>query len=793
MASLRYLTPQELNYVTSDVKFQKTELKNILRTKAKVYKLSKPDLNKLKKTFTKLMNEKNIPRYLTDEEIDYMIGDLPEVPSCISKIREFNRKGILDSLKFDLKTFKICPSKENLQSIKEKIEESFLRSLCQPGDSVGSNGAMSLGQSISQATLDAFHSAGSANTKEADKKYLDQLLYPNTKRPFSSINVHFKDKNLTKEEIMRSYSKKFKGISVQDLIISKEILETIPGGDKLWYKNYQTIYNVETDTSNRFLRLKINVYKCYVYGITIRDIINIIEKTTKIQGGKKSVSCIGSSTHLGIIDVHVEEEFIRNSVSDFATKGTTFKTCEKRYRGKTIVSESGEVQKTYLKTVLDASTELKDLISVFLTVILENCFKDMNMTGIKGVENIIVIDNRLSSSLKFKKVFDDKDIVKYTSKQFGVEPDEFFRLYYVYIDYYAIHILGIPVSKFIKFLELCGMELIEDNTSETSKPMCVFLVPEMSDETVDGKPRFIKKDNKIYDTQNNKEVITPEEPTQLIGRKLTKTEDYLRETILGTEDDKELTEFPEIYRYGIYCYVKVYGKNINRYIMKDKSIDPFFTCPNSATDIMEYYGIESARLFFTREYTSNSEIQKMNPVNIELLVDFQTAMGQILNITSTDIAKHGKSALVAASFEQPLEAFKKSSSVGSKDIINNIPSCLMTGKKCINGTGIVDIEFGEDYKRDKFDNLEQKPVTLKEVEQKEVIGSCFSSGVFVKDSPEMMEKDEKEILVQTEEIENPKIKFRVAREPSMERSQEEITIPDIELEEDSYNDSALDI
>ena len=101
--------------------------------------------------------------------------------------------------------------------------------------------------------------------------------------------------------------------------------------------------------------------------------------------------------------------------------------------------------------------------------------------------------------------------------------------------------------------------------------------------------------------------------------------------------------------------------------MKDKTIDPFFTCPNSATDIMEYYGIESSRLFFIREYTSNSEIQKMNPVNIELLVDFQTAMGQILNITSTDIAKHGKSALVAASFEQPLEAFKKSSSVGSKD------------------------------------------------------------------------------------------------------------------------------
>ena len=790
MSTLRYLTEKELDLIVADVKYQKTELKNIIRTKAKVYKLTKQDITKLKKTLSTLMNEKNIPRYLSDEEIDSLVGNLP---SCTKDVREFNREKILDSLKFDLSTFKICPSKKNLENIRKIIYETYLRSVCQAGDAVGSSGAMALGSSLTQATLDAFHSAGSGG-KGGDAKYIDQLLYPNTKKATSSCNAHFKDKNLTKEEIIKSYTKKFKGISVEDLIISKEITDNVPKEDEIWYSNYMNIYGVNIKTTNKFLRVKINVYKCYTYGIKIKDISNIIEKTTKVQGGKKSIYCVSSSTDKGIIDIHVEEEFIRSSVDDFVTKGLTFKTCERRYRGKSIINEAGETQRTYLKTVLDLNTELSDLISVFLTVILESCFKDMSITGIKGAESISVVDNKLTSFLKFKKVFSDSDISKYTSKKYGVLPSEFFRLYYVYLDYYAINIIGIPVQKFIDFMETCGMELIDDRTEE-SKPKCVFLVPEMSDEMSDGKPKYYKKDGKIYDSGNGKEVITPEEPTKLLGRKLREAQDILREQILSSEEETEISEFPETYRYGIYCYLKVFGKDITREILRDKTVDPYFTCSNTVSDVMNYYGIESSRLFFIREYNTSNEIQKMNPVNIELLVDFQTTMGQILSVTSTDIAKHGKSALVAASFEQPLEAFKKSSSMGTTDIINNIPSCLMSGKRCTNGTGVVDIEFSENYKDNKFEESKEKTITLLEVEQKEIMGGCFAAGNFVKDSPEENEDIEtKEALLQTEEMENPKKNFKgKARSLLREEVLEEASLPEVDIVEAEEDNSLLDI
>ena len=387
-----------------------------------------------------------------------------------------------------------------------------------------------------------------------------------------------------------------------------------------------------------------------------------------------------------------------------------------------------------------------------------------------------------------------KDIEKYTSKEYNVKPREFFRLYYVYIDYFSIHILGIPVNNFIKFLETCGMELIDDRTREI-KPMCVFLVPEMSDEIVEGKPKYIKKDGKIIDTTNGKEVVTPEEPTKLIGRKLRESQDLLREEILSSDEETELTEFPDVYRFGIYCYIKVYGKDITRNILRDKTIDPYFTCSNNVIDVMNYYGIESARLFFIREYNSINDIQKMNSVNIELLVDFQTTMGHILSVTSTDIAKHGKSALVAASFEQPLEAFKKSSSMGTKDIINNIPSCLMTGKQCTNGTGIVEVEFTEEYKENKFSESEEKTITLLDVEQKEIMGGCFAAGNFIKSSPEEDEdKEVQEALLQTEDMENPKNSFNgKARALLREEITEEVSIPEVDIEEAEEDNSLLDI
>ena len=764
MGDLRHLTYDEINKITSDVRYQKTDIKNILRSKGKVYKLSQGDISKIKKKITEMSSRSNLPRYLKEEEISYLVDDLPEIPSCIAEIQKFNKKQIIESLKFDLRTFKICPSKENLETIRKKILESYLRSSCRSGDSVGSNGAMALGATMTQTALDAFHTSGTENSQEEEERLLKDLMTPSSKKTSGSCNVHYMDKNLTREEILRTHEKKMQGISFRDLIITTDILDDVPEESLEWYDNYMLIFGKKVDTSNKFMRVKLNTYKCYVHGISLSEISSVLEKTTRSQTGKNIIYCVYSSNFEGIIDIHVDTEFISSSVQEFVEKGKTFKTCEKRFRGKTIETDEGK-KRTYLKTVFDIDSKMDDLIYIFLNVILkEECFGDILLKGIKGVERISIVDHSLSLYMKFKKVWSDKEVGKYMSKDFNVKPSEIYRLYYCYVEYHSINILGIPSDKFIKFTESCGMKLVDNQLSSELRPYFVVILPEVPDMKIKedddgankemiGEFRFEKVGDDVYDRLTKKIAITPEEPMALLSRKLEDSKEELKNSIANSDKEMEITDFPPVYRYGTYCYLRVYGKNILSHLLRDRSIDPYFTCSNNVNDVMDYYGIESARLFFIKGYQSVSDIEKMNPVNIELLVDFQTSMGQILSVTSTDIAKHGKNSLVSASFEQPLEAFRKSSSIGSTDIINNVPSCLMTGRQCTNGTGASVIEFDTDYLKDennKFAKSKLKDIKISAIKRDEILGNCFGSGNYVKDDDDS-DKEENEALVATEE------------------------------------------
>ena len=399
MTTLRSLTTKEIKDLTSDLKHQKIEVASILKNKIKIGKFDKKDIAALKNAIGKLVNEKNIPRYLTESEIDFVLNDIPHVPSCIEEIRKFNREQIIEKLRFDLSTFKIHPEKSSLESLKKMIHDSFYQSLCEPGESVGSIGSMSVGQLLTQLNLDAFHTAGSSKSGASGLDYIKQLFNPNAKKQFTSYTIHFREKNLTKEEIFHSYSQKFKGISVKELVVSSQIYDEVPYEDLTWYKNYKTCYEIPPDLelSKKFYRLKINVYKCFMFNISIKEIADVIEKSTRVDIKRKSVYCFTSPTNLGIIDIYAEEEFIRKTVNDFATQGKTFKVCEKRYRGgsrETEIDDETVKQKTYLKSVLDLQKDLDGLSSIFLSVILESCFKDMIIAGVKGLDKIDIIEKK---------------------------------------------------------------------------------------------------------------------------------------------------------------------------------------------------------------------------------------------------------------------------------------------------------------------------------------------------------------------------------------------------------------
>lgn len=740
MSELRNLTDKEIKLITSGVENQKLDVIRILKSRVKVYKLTQTELKKIKQFMEKLTNNNKIPRYLNDEELDYIVSVIPAPLSCTKEVMNFNHQKIVQKIRFDLSTFKITPEKKALDMLRERVLESFMRSLAQPGFSAGNNGALAIGSKLTQISLDAFHNSGAANSNEAGLQRIKDLFNPNTKRPNSTCTIHFKDKYLTKEEIFKSYTQKLKGVTVKSLIDYSEPLTEIPDKDLEWYQNYETIYSETVPKSRKFLRLHINTYKCYIYDIQIKEICNIIEQTTRVELNKKSVYCVCSPSFKGIIDIHADEEFIRKSVSDFSATGKTFRGCERRYyaRGKKTTDETNTnpVSKTYIKTNIIESESIEDLSSIFLTVILEGCFKDMNLVGIKGIDNIRTETIKLTNKMNFFKVYDEKTLQRILKENKTINPDQFYRLYYCYIDYMAIHLTGIPAEKFVKFMELSGMKILEQTIIGVDNPRCIVLMPEVPDTKYekDGKmvPRFVKKGSVVIDLMTDKEIVTSEQPQQLLSRKFDEGEKEIKNNVdyMIRNEESELY-YPEIYRNGYYSYAKAYGRDMINSILRDKLVDPQFTSSDTPMDVYEYYGIESARLFFIKEYTANENIAKMNPVNIELLVDFQTVLGQLSSVTATDIAKHGKNALSAASFEQPIEAFRKAGGIGAKDLVNNIPSCLITGKRTINGTGIVDVEFDQEYLEDTSNQAVvevRNQIDREDVDNREILGGCVTGG-----------------------------------------------------------------
>lgn len=780
MTSLRLLTKKELDFLLKDVKNEKQELAYFLKNKIRVYSLTQSEIKRIKIIIDKVTSEKNLPRYLKEDELNEIVSVIPAPPSCISEVSEFNKKVIRESLKNQLMIHKISPKKENIQKLKDRIYETFLRSLCHPGESVGSNGANSIGQLLTQINLNTFHSSGSAES--SDLSSVEELFNISAERKQDTCTVHFRNKNLTKEEIFKSYNQKLKGINLKDIVIDTEIFHRLPEKDEVWYNNYEKIKNIKIPRSMSFLRIKLNKYKCFLYDISAPDVISIIQKTTR-NDGKNTVTCVPTSTPEGIIDIHVDEVFIVKIVNEFITKGKSFKDCKnrkfsikkgtnslstlkekigkEREKGerKKILEESiakedySSVTSSFIKGSLSSSENIKDLIDIFLDEILVTCFGEMKLIGIKGLENTNTITINMMNFLNFTR-FQDLEKVKSDG-----------RFYNAYVDYNVINILGVPEEKIINFIESCGIKIVENNLSGPS-PNCIVFLPDFPEEKFEGKMRYKKtKNNSIFDLKENKEINTLEEPLELMGRKLKESEEEIRRNIKTMILDEGINgfenfQFPEIYRNGYYNYIKAYGSNIFTRLISNKLVDPRFSMSDNVNDINKYYGIEASRLFLIREYSSNDSIRKMNHVNIDLLVDFQTTMGHLTSVSSTDIAKYSNSALSVSAFEQPMLAFQKASTIGTKDVINNISSCLMTGKKFKNGTGIVEIDFEDSYLKDdenKIREIETKQIGLKDVKQSEIEGGCFGSGKYVQDSAMKQEDNPLKDILEEETTDDEEI------------------------------------
>lgn len=658
-------------------------------------KITKKDIKEYSDKVIKLFKVKNLPRLLTEEELEDIVNVIPLVPSTIKDIAIDNNRQIKNKIKSLLSKYRLIIKDDTILKIKDYIVDKFYKSSANPGDSVGVIAALSIGAPLTQDNLNTRHKRGTKNDANSGLKFVERLLNLTATKDTDSIKnvIHFKDKNKTREEIY-NIGKRLKGISIESLIKpnGKNILYKINEEDKNWYKNYLKVKNINTSILKQnlpFLRIQIDTNKLYNYDLLLEDIIRIIKVNNKALGFKETIECIGSNSLIGIIDIYISEDFARKKLKEFSLR----------------IKKDNNI----------CIGSVEEQVRCFLNKILSNEFKEMIIKGIVGVNSFSISEAiHTTSTFKEVSVVNARDLEKFSKKPYNLKLEDINYLWYIRITKYYIHFMGLDENKYIQLFKEAGLEIVENNF-ESENPHFIVLMPKdrnvqyIDSNTGRSYKRYKLLDNGRFFDNKDKKWSLNYSPKKLIEENLNYNQEYLLYQInkkleKSNIEDTNL-EFKPIYRYAYYYYVTIEGRNIISELYSNKEVDFKYSYPEEISEINNLFGIEATRFNISSKYNSNSSMEKINPLNIELLIDFQTAYGHPLPVSATTIAQQGNSILTAASFESSLDYIFKGSSVGEKDKIKGISSCIMSGSRCRNGTGIVDCEYSNDYLKDNVNKF----------------------------------------------------------------------------------------
>jgi len=365
---------------------------------------------------------------LTREEIEDVVQTLPTFIAATKKVANKIRDEIIKKLRLQLQDVMMVKSKDSIKMLKDMIIMQHYNSLVPTGEPVGVRAAEAMSQPTTQTALNAFHSAGSANISIEVDSGIDAMteLYQVSKERKKEIcRIHFKDKNITFEEII-DIRRKIVGITIGGVLTSKEPKKYDPDNEPWWYSLY---FDLEPNQHNRrlpfskedgrdetYLRLKFGKDRLFQHNLTLADITNRLSR-------EHGIVCIPSPTHMGIIDIFVDKNVVVNE--------TNARIAKDKNRGYQVVMETDNTS------------------SLFLNLVLIPAFNDMLIRGIDGITQIMPRGEDVSIISVFK------DYTELLDENEGI--------YRVFIDRVKLITEGIPISKIIDTFKTTGFKIVNFN------------------------------------------------------------------------------------------------------------------------------------------------------------------------------------------------------------------------------------------------------------------------------------------------------------------------------------------
>ena len=317
------------------------------------------------------LNNDDKPRKLTEEEINYIIDDFPDDNVLNNEAKQIARNGVIYSIENELKKIEISP--KDLDELKKLIIQQHTNSLVVPATAVGTTAAEAVGSTMTQSTLNTFHSSGSVRSVSFGIDTMRDILFARKTPKNVFCTVYYKNKLLTLEEVLETKSY-IVGNLFSNFIVDYKIGKFVEGDIKLekyfWHeRSYieeyikDITYPENMDTSV-ILRIFLNKNEMYKHKVTIKKLVDVIcRKDTNI------IPIYGSIID-GIIDIIPKTKITKDLLDVFNNNNNN--------KNKKIKYDSLSIN----------NVELQSYIENLYFEIFINGLKNSIVKGIEGITNL---------------------------------------------------------------------------------------------------------------------------------------------------------------------------------------------------------------------------------------------------------------------------------------------------------------------------------------------------------------------------------------------------------------------
>jgi hypothetical protein len=578
-----------------------------------------------------------VVRRLHLNEIRDIIDNLPWTPASIEEIRRSIRKNVQRRLSLELRNIEIPD--DGVGELRKMIYVSFCKALIQPGTPMGMLTAETIMGPITQSTLNTFHYAGTEKGANMGIEPVKEMTSATVERASPQIYLHFKDKNLTYDEVYR-HTTAVVGVTLQDLLDESTTLEYTPGGagSEVWVNTYlSTVAAAHQIADPRrpgmlFQRLRFNVTKLYAHGLLLSDVCN---KLTAVNGWK-GIVCILSPTFLGIVDLHFDVSEFRTAAAQMSIAGR--------------ISFLGDDE-----MVANRNTALL----VIKRIIEPRLSKEI----VAGVENNNWLVPKKVDTLSTVLVVQD------------CLSNPSYKL--VRINFSLKMKTGVPYQKIIDCFTYGGYPVL-------------WVGRKIKKVTISG----LDVPKEVQDECNNEYY----QWSMLLSSELPASQ--ILPTLMERQSQAEENDNQDLIRASKYFYALVGGKNLSGTMMLP-FVDQTETYGENYQDTKNILGVDASRILIASEYERLLVDPYINPASIMNQVDTQTCTGNFMSMSSRATLRRDVGSIPEASFEKAMDAFAKRAPFGRREDTRSTSSCVALGLPINLGTGfcstVEDTEMLEKY------------------------------------------------------------------------------------------------